>query len=181
VDPRFVRFHLEGLNHFLPGSSQMVAVIKPTPYKADRPIPDTDFQSHFGGALGFMGRLDEWPPELEERARKHLEVFKGIRKFLAEDYYLLTPQPRTFGNWEGWQFHNPETNEGFVQAFRDAQSTEPEKELVLKGLAPNVNYLLTDPYSGDKIEIKGEVAMTDGIRFELAPESSRLYVYQAKR
>ena len=88
-----VRFHLEGLNLFLPGSVQMVA-FAPASSIDPSAIPDLVFQSHFGGAFGTAGRIHEWPPALCDRARRHVEVFKGIRRFLSADYYLLLPQPR---------------------------------------------------------------------------------------
>jgi alpha-galactosidase len=175
ADPRFVRFHLQGLNHFLPGSSQMVALVQDS-----FDIPDIDFQSYFGGAFGSMGRLDEWPPALKKQARKHVNVFKKIRKFLAEDYYLLLSQPRTFGHWEGWQFHNPETDEGFVQAFRTKEASESLKNLVMMGLNPNHSYRFTDPYTGESFEMTGAEALSEGVKFKLLPTLSSPPVHTTK-
>jgi len=177
VDTRFIRYHLAGLNHFLPGSSQVVAVVKPVLYKVDFDLPDTDFQSHFAGALGFMGRLNEWPPELRKRASEHVAVYKRIRHLLAEDFYLLIPQPRMLGQWEGWQFHNPETQEGFVQIFRSKGSPVPSRTVPLKGLDKDTTYRMTDPYGGERFTVNGAGALTDGVAFDLPEESSRLLIY----
>ena len=74
-----------------------------------------------------------------EQARRHSEVFKKLRRFLSEDYYLRTPQPRPLAAWSGWQFHDPKADEGFVQSFR-IRSPEPARRLVLQALDPNSRY-----------------------------------------
>jgi hypothetical protein len=116
---------------------------------------------------------------LKQQLRSHVEVFKKIRGFLAEDYYLLAPQPREFGHWEGWQFHNPATDAGFVQAFRTKEAPQPAKALAVMGLKPNLNYRFTDPYTGEAFDLSGARAMSAGVQFRLLPDSSKVLMYQA--
>ena len=118
IDPHIMRFHLAGLNYFLPGSYQYICYTLPLPAQKDfRPLP-IGFQSLFGGAFGTGGRVDQWPAAMKQQAAQHVQVHKRIRRFLMGDYYPLAVQSRDLEAWEAWQFHDTATDEGFVQAFR---------------------------------------------------------------
>jgi hypothetical protein len=182
MDPLIVRFHLEGANLFLPGNGQMVGFSPPTStyQKPGYHFPDLAFQSYFGGAFGAAGRLYEWPQELRDQARKHFAAYKKIRGFLADDYYALLPQARTLDEWAAWQFHDPESGQGFVQAFR-IHSGEPVKKLALHGLEPKGVYEFSDIYTGEKWRSTGSQLMTDGFEFRLPEMSSRVLLYGKTR
>lgn len=181
-DPHIVRFHLEGLNHFVPGNAQAVA-FAPPPASYRKPgftFPDIAFQSHFGGAFGSGGRLHEWPASMKSQARKHFDTYKKIRRFLSEDYYLLAPQPRDLDTWEAWQFHDPKADEGFVQVFRIRAPTS-SKNIVLQALDRDATYRFSDAYTGETLEVAGAKATSDGISFELPQMSSRILIYKKVR
>jgi len=181
MDPQIVRFHLEGLNQFIPGNAQGVHFC-PMRDAIRRPgaiFPDIAFQCGFGGAFGVAGRLHEWPKALKEQARKHIDVFKKIRRFLSEDFYLLVEQPRTLEAWSGWQFHDPKAGEGFIQAFR-LRSPEPTRKLVLKALDPKSQYVLSDLYTDEAFEANGAKLVSEGLGFDLPPMSSRVLMYRKK-
>ncbi len=57
--------------------------------------------------MGLRGRLHEWPLAVRASVLRHVEVFKLLRRFLDEDFYLLASQARTLETWAGWQFHDP--------------------------------------------------------------------------
>jgi alpha-galactosidase len=179
MDPQIVRFHLEGLNHFIPGNRQGVAfaAMRNALRQPGVAFPDIAYQCRFGGAFGLAGRLHEWPQAMKDQARKHFDVFKKIRRFLAEDYYLLGPQSRTLETWSGWQFHDPKMNEGFVQAFR-IRSSEQTRKLVLKGLDPKSDYQFTDSYTGNTFKGAGAKLISEGLEFDLPPISSRVLIYR---
>jgi alpha-galactosidase len=128
MDPDIVRFHLEGLNHFVPGNA-LVAGFSPPTSTYEKPgyvFKDIDFQSYFGGAFGSAGRLHEWPAALKAQMRKHVDAYKKIRKYLAEDFYLLLPQPRDLWSWEAWQFHIPRPTKGLCRYFEFAPPSPPK-------------------------------------------------------
>ena len=182
MDASLVRFHLEGLNSFIPGSGQGVA-FAPRPNTYRQPgfvFPELAWQSCFGGAFGAAGRLHEWPATMREQARKHYAVFKQLRRFLSEDYYLLLPQARTPESWSAWQFHDAQAQAGFVQAFR-LRSAEPARKLVLRGLEPTSRYEFTDPYTGKRFEASGAKLVLEGLEFSLSPMTSRVLLYTRKR
>jgi len=172
-NPDIVRWHLHGLNYFLPGNYLYVCYTKPKPETE----PESGFQSFLGGAFGTGGRIDQWTPEVKMQAAKHIAVFKKIRRFLLEDYYPLTLQSKDQKSWEAWQFHDPLTQEGFVQAFR-LKSDEPSVHICLRGLQPGLRYRFTDSYSGESQEISGSVAMERGIEFRLTSDASQVLEYR---
>jgi len=96
-----IRFHLEGLNHIIPGSRQLVAFAPAERVfaKPDFVFPDMDCQCCFAGAFGTAGKLHLWPEAMKQRMRQHVEVYKKLRRYLAEDFYLLIPQSQTLDTW----------------------------------------------------------------------------------
>jgi alpha-galactosidase len=178
MNPDIVRFHLQGLNQFLPGNAQMIAFTPaPAQCQGSEPLPDILYQSHFGGAFGVAGRIHEWSATVKQPTHKHVEVFKRLRRFLAEDYYLLGPQARNLEAWSAWQFHAPKTKEGFVQAFRP-QAAEQSRRFPLQGLNPDAKYQLTDPYTGKTFEASGLTLLQPGLEFTLPPASSQVWLYR---
>ena len=174
-----IRFHLEGLNHFIPGSRQLVAFAphEKTFTKPDFVFPDIDCQCCFAGAFGTAGKLHLWPEEMKRRAREHVAVYKKLRRFLDDDFYLLVPQSQTLDTWAAWQFHDPQTGDGFVQAFR-IESGDQTNKIVLKGLDENSEYQCTDPYNDDTFTASGGKLSTEGIEFNLPMNSSRVVMYR---
>lgn len=175
VDPNIIRFHLNGLNYFLPGNYLYTCYTLPLPGQKNFSSPDLAFQSLFGGEFGTGGRIDEWPQHMTEQARRHFAVYDKLRRYLVEEYYPLTPQPRDLRSWEAWQFHDPKTNSGFVQAFR-IESPDQTRGFGLERLSPGSMYRLTDPYSGAQRTVTGE-ALSRGLEFTLAPMSSQILLY----
>jgi hypothetical protein len=108
--------------------------------------------------------------------RRHISVYKSIRKFLVKDYYPLTPQPRDVSTWEAWQFHDPDTDEGFVQVFR-VESAEESKHLALKALDSRASYQFSDPYSGKMFQMNGAIVISEGLEFRAPKMSSQILTY----
>ena len=50
--------------------------------------------------------------------RKLISQWKQINQFYYGDYYPLWPYSLDENVWIGWQFHDPATDAGMVQAFR---------------------------------------------------------------
>jgi len=113
---------------------------------------------------------------MKDQVCQHVDVFKRIRKYLCEDYYLLLPQARTLESWSAWRFHDPTTGEGFVQAFR-VRSPEQTRSVILKGIDPKSRYQFSDPYSGETFEVHGAELTSGGLSLDLPPLSSRVLVY----
>jgi alpha-galactosidase len=178
VDPAIVRFHLFGINQFLPGNYHYVQYTLPAPHQKSLQPDDLGFQSLFGGALGTGGRIELWPQEMKERVRRHVAVHKTLRRYLLEDYYPLTPQPGDLESWSAWQFHDPVDHSGFIQTFR-TRTADAMRRFTMRGLDARARYRFTDAYSGETFEVIGSEAMGPGVRVEQAPMSSRVFIYQS--
>jgi alpha-galactosidase len=177
VDPAIVRFHLFGINHFLPGNYSYVQYTLPHPRQKNFQADDFGFQCMFGGAMGTGGHVDLWSEEMKEKARGHFAVHKKIRRYLVEDYYSLSEQPGDLASWSGWQFDDPQDRSGFIQTFRTNTSGAAHRFFV-KGLESQACYRFTDAYGADSFEMTGQAAMQVGIEFTQEPMSSKVFTYR---
>jgi alpha-galactosidase len=172
-DPHVVRHYLGGANHIVPTAYSIVAFELPVWWKKSFEFPDILFQSYFGGAFGISTNIAEWPPAMRAQAKKHVQAYKKIRKYLVEDYYRLLPAPADLEAWEAWQFHDPKNGDGFVQAFRTG-SPEASRAIWLQALDARKTYRFTDVYTGASFQAPGAKA----VNFELPAMSSKVLVYE---
>lgn len=172
-DPTIARFHLHGINHFLPGSYNYIAYGLEA--DANIRIDDLGFQSQFAGALGMSCRVDKWSVRDKELARNHLAKHKTIRRFLNGDYYPFGGVPDG-KNWGGWQFHDSTDQSGFLQTFR-SEDSNARRHLLLKGLRSDVRYRFSDLYGLETFEVSGFDAMSIGIEIEQGVMTSRILTY----
>jgi len=177
VDPSIVRFHLFGINYFLPGNYPYIQYTLPSPNQKDFQPDDLGFQGMFGGAFGTGGRVDLWPESMQQKARLHVEIWKKLRHYLIEDYYPLSDQPRDLESWSGWQFQDPKDQSGFIQTFR-TQTSEAAHRFFIQKLDEKARYRFTDAYGTESFEVAGSTAMTKGIEIIQAPMSSRVFTYR---
>lgn len=177
-DPHVVRHFLGSVNHIMPASYSIVEFELPVWWKKAAEYPDIMFQSYFGGAFGISTRITDWPASMRAQAKRHIQVYKQLRRYLVEDYYRLTPAPSDLESWEGWQFHDPKTGDGFVQAFRTG-SPDTARTFRINALDPGKNYVFTDPYTNAAVQIAGATALSSGITFELPEMSSKVLLYRA--
>jgi hypothetical protein len=120
--------------------------------------------------------VDMWNAEEKQRAKTHVEVYKSVRRFLREDYYPLFPQPLSMRDWDGWQFHDPKSGEGFILAFR-ADSPDPGADLKFRKLDPNRKYALQDPYHQKQLVVDGRTLMQAGLPVKLEVRGTSLWKY----
>jgi alpha-galactosidase len=179
VDPEIIRFHLQGINYFLPGNYSYIQYTLPSPSQKHFSPNDFYYLSCFAGAFGVGGRVDLWPSDQKERFAMIEKIHKRIRPHLMEDYYPIMPQSLDQKGWDAWQFNNPRTNSGFVQAFRQESGT-PSLKMRLSGLHAGDSYEFEDPLTGATMQLTGARAMTEGLSFELMQMSSRILLYEPK-
>lgn len=177
VDPSIIRFHLFGINHFLPGNYNYIQYTLPSPLQKDFQSDDLGFRSLFGGAFGTGGRLDLWPDEMRQKARFHVKTWKKLRRYLVEDYYPLSRQPDDLESWSGWQFQDPEDQSGFIQTFRTRTPSATHRFFIHK-LDEKARYRFTDMDGMASFEVLGSTAMTKGVEIEQVPMSSKVFMYE---
>jgi alpha-galactosidase len=112
----------------------------------------------------------------------------GIWRRAAElvvdgDYHPLTPAGRSDASWVAWQFNRPSdlagrgTPDGFIQAIRLAQCQEPTLQVVPQGLRLDATYLLENPETGERREVKGASLAQDGLVFASPRRSGTIWFY----
>jgi len=79
-----------------------------------------------------------------------------------------------------WQFHQPETCEGFVQAFRREKCIFEVGRLPLNGLDPHARYAVRDLDTDQPQEISGRELTTKGLSVTI-PEKPGAVVIGYKR
>jgi len=178
VDPSIVRFHLFGINYFLPGNYHYIQYALPTPSQRDFQPDDLGLQGMFGGAFGTGGRVDLWTESMKQKALLHVGIWKKLRHYLVEDYYPLSDQPGDLKSWSGWQFQDAQDRSGFIQTFRTLTS-EGTHRFFVRNLDGHAVYRFTDVYSNETFDVRGSVAMQSGIEITEAPMSSKVIAYAA--
>ena len=123
--------------------------------------------------------MQNWSDTTSERLKKHVAVYKRIRRYLCEDYYQILPPPRSLEDNEGWEFIDPVTQEGFIQLFRTEGSCGRIK-VKFRGIQLEGSYLLCDPYTGQEQEYTGK-KLTDGLEFNLEPFSSLVRIFKKSK
>jgi alpha-galactosidase len=114
-----VRAHQSGGNRLLPAASFNTNLLYgPAHPHEPAAFPAAAWLSHFGGPLGFSGDFRSWTAAQIAAGRTYVDAYKRWRGALAGDFYPLFPLPRSLADWDGWQFHNPQTGEGLLVAFR---------------------------------------------------------------
>jgi hypothetical protein len=75
-----------------------------------------------------------------------------------KDFYPIF-NPQRITDYDGWQFHDPEKDEGFFMVFR---SQSPEESITIRpgGLTPGKKYWMTDIDTGNTEEITGGIPVT---------------------
>ncbi|MBE0535992.1 MAG: alpha-galactosidase [Phycisphaerae bacterium] len=83
------------------------------------------------------------------------------------DYYPLTGYNLSPTEWLAWQFDNPETGEGFVQAFRRDQCIYSKAQLQLRGLDAAATYIVKNYDESGEDRIRGVDLMERGLSVEV--------------
>ena len=100
---------------------------------------------------------------------------------LHGDYYPLTPFSRSGERWVAWQFDRPEIGEGLLQGIRLAECADESLTVYPRVPEPDAAYILSNPETGETIELPGAALQADGFRFALAQRTGALWFYRVKR
>ncbi|MBN1817919.1 MAG: NPCBM/NEW2 domain-containing protein, partial [Sedimentisphaerales bacterium] len=129
------------------------------PYYGSNTIPvDTvdPYAIRSGYAPGTVYGYDLRRTDLDYRLLGKLtDQWRKINACYYGDFYPVLPYSLNEDRWIAWQFHHPDRNEGFIQAFRRHNSSETAKTLHLGGLNPDSQYKVTDLDKEKPITIDG--------------------------
>lgn len=179
-DPNICRFMQSGANRFLPGNLLNSAV--PTPLgggDAGRGI--VDFLSRMTGAFSVDGDITSWSPKQIQDVKRLIEIYKGFRHLLVQDFYPLTPHPRLPDEGEAFLFVSRDKREAILLAFRMPE--EPVKRVVrVRGLLPNAVYEVKNLFSWLKegkaefMKRKGKTLVDKGLLLDLSGDCALYFL-----
>ena len=92
------------------------------------------FLTYFGGNFGFGQGVCFWKKKDIQAAASYASLFKKYRHYLEKDFYHLFPLPQTKDAWDGWQYHDPENDNGIVLVFRLKDSKQDQVVVPLRAI-----------------------------------------------
>ncbi len=101
------------------------------------------------------------------KACKLLSQWRQVAPCFFGDYYPLTAYTLAADAWIGWQFDRPDQGDGFVQAFRRAESIYRVADLKLHGLHAAQKYAVTDLDTDKTLVFEAGVLMESGLPVEI--------------
>lgn len=129
--PRNVQAMTHGLSHWVPLHGLGSVATDPV-----------SLRSGMGSCASYAANFRD--PAAVAGLRKYLETYLPVRSLFMEDFYPLTDWTEDTKRWLAFQFHDPKTGKGIVQAFSGPNPTHPSLTLNFKGLDPNKHYKITD-------------------------------------
>jgi alpha-galactosidase len=99
--------------------------------------------------------------------RRLYHQWRQFSRFYYGDFYPLTPYSQDNRQWIAWQLHDPEHDEGAVQAFRRAESPVGELRLKLHDLQPDATYTITVFDTPGTTKAPGRELMASGLPIAL--------------
>ncbi|MDD5707462.1 MAG: alpha-galactosidase [Kiritimatiellae bacterium] len=109
--------------------------------------------------------------------------WRRIAPFYSGDYYPLTAGNHQDDLWLAWQFHDPDCQEGVIQAFRRPNSPYETARFKLGGLEAAATYVIENlDQPGQILEQRGHELMNPGFAATL-PEGPQagIWIYRRKR
>ena len=108
-------------------------------------------------------------------AKKSCDEYRRIRKYFSRDFYNHGSSALDPGAWAVWQYHDPETNEGVVLAFRRAESPCDRAKIPLKGIPAGAKVQTENLDTGKALTVSGDIEIVLSAR-----RSSAVVVYKVE-
>ena len=129
--PRNVQAMTYGLSHWLPLHG--LGALR---------TDEVSLRSGMGACGSFA--INYRDPNAVAALRNHLQQYRKIRRLFAADFFPLTDGSLDSKKWLAFQFHDPETGEGIIQAFCGADGSERSLHLKPMGLDASKRYAIAD-------------------------------------
>ena len=128
-----------------------------------------------------------------EWVRAEITQYKRLRPFYYGDYYPLLPcssnadctknaddERSADFEWAAWQFNRADQGDGIVQAFRRSSNEESTKNLLLRGLDPSRQYVVTGSEGGLRTTMAGRDLMQKGLHVEIPQKPGAVILFYAQ-
>jgi alpha-galactosidase len=169
LEPVGQQLHTYGIAFWIPFFGTGFNSTDPYIYRSQTSCP------HLTGCYDMRNREIDYA-----EARRLYKQWRGYAGFYFGDYYPLTPYETGNEVWMAWQFDRPEKGDGMVQAFRRGESIYESARLRLRGLDPEVTYLVRNIDAARGTKMTGRELMEQGLLVEL-PERPQAAVFLYRR
>jgi len=136
---------------------------------------DLALRSGMGACASFAINFRD--PAAIAALRQHLLCYLKVRSLFTKDYYPLTPWSLDRARLLAFQFHDPESGEGIVQAFCGSEATNGVARLRLRGLTSTARYVVRNWDSPTQTSsFNGAQLMSEGLRVIVPRERGALVI-----
>ncbi|MBQ6990494.1 MAG: hypothetical protein IJN58_05520, partial [Clostridia bacterium] len=108
-------------------------------------------------------------------AKKVTDEYRSIRRFYSCDFYNHGSAVLDPTSWAVFQYHDPDTDEGILLAFRRSESPFATAEITLGGIPEGKEIEFFDMDSGESFVSARDIAITIPTK-----RTSRLLKYKVK-
>lgn len=144
-EPTCQQCHEYGLSQFLPLHGTGI-------YYADK----YSSRSGLSSAYAWFGEVFDRTNSVADM-RRTMDTYKELRNYYLCDFYPLSGDDDITGKdkWIAWQFHDPKTDSGIIQAFRRDDAPQDEYQVALHGLDNNADYKIYNEDNDSTTVISG--------------------------
>ena len=136
---------------------------------------DLALRSGMGACASFA--INYRDPAAIAALRQHLLRYLKVRRLFTKDYYPLTPWSLDRARLLAFQFHDPESGEGIVQAFCGSEATNGVARLRLRSLTSTARYVVTNWDSPTQTSsFNGAQLMSEGLPVMVPRERGALVI-----
>jgi hypothetical protein len=130
-------------------------------------------RSNILGHIILSSELSSWRPRFRSIVKRHIQIYRGFRQVLTGDTYELAFDR----DWEGLQFHDPQSDNAVVFAFKKTEGN-PQHRFVLCGLQAETTYRVSSEDRKEALNVTGKQLMSGGISLDLplAETSDIIYI-----
>ena len=104
---------------------------------------------------------------------------KAAQRMIGTDYYPLTDCRKSSDDFYAAQFHDPATQQGLLHMVNGSTATETDFAVRLKGLDPQITYVLTSAEEGRTWECTG-AQLIAGVAVTLSKKTADIWFYDRK-
>jgi len=134
-------------------------------------------RSGYSSAIIFNWQISGWGNILQMQAI--MAEYRDMKPYYEEDFYPLTPEEnnRNHAGWLAYQLDKPETNDGFIVAFRRPECPDADVTVKLGGLKPETTYTVWNKDADVTYHLTG-AELASGFNIHLdEPRSSVIFRY----
>lgn len=120
-------------------------------------------------------RVDTPKLTVETAVKRTTALYRKLRPFMLGDFYPLFSHTTNSAAWFGYQFHRPQSQDGFALLFRRENAANATQVIALRGLEANTTYAIHFEDTTSTCTLTGAQLGALNLEIPTAPNSAILY------